>query len=135
MRRIHTLLTAAALGMVIPMTACESDPKSRPVGESGTLDAAPEPAAEATEASATEVSTEMPAASIEVTEVTVPVETINTMCPVGMERIQPSSPRITYKGHIIGFCCPSCQGEFMAWDASARDRWVMAATRNPDATP
>ena len=141
MRRFHMLMTAAALGTAIPMTACESSPKYTPVSDAATAEAAPLTEAEVGDTEATTHIATIDAAEgetdtiIEVTEVTVPVATINERCPVGLEAIQPSSPRITYKGHIVGFCCTACQQEFMTWDASARDRWVMAATRDPGATP
>ena len=62
-------------------------------------------------------------------------EAINNMCPVGREAVTAESPTSTYKGHSIAFCCDSCAGEFMKWDESARDRWLVAALRNPDYVP
>ena len=63
------------------------------------------------------------------------VTTINNVCPVGAEPLPDSPPTRTYKGHTIGFCCDACPETFMAWDESARDRWLVAALRNPNHTP
>lgn len=52
---------------------------------------------------------------------------VNAMCPIGKEAIVPSVGTIDYKGHTIGFCCPGCSEEFLAWDENARDGFVAAA--------
>lgn len=52
---------------------------------------------------------------------------INAMCPIGKEPIQASVPTITYKGHELGFCCPSCGDAFLAWDEGRRDAFVERA--------
>lgn len=60
---------------------------------------------------------------------------INNICPVGREAITAESPTTTYKGLKVAFCCDSCSAAFMEWDESARDRWLVAAQRNPDYVP
>lgn len=52
---------------------------------------------------------------------------INAMCPIGEEAIDPDTSTIEYKGDTIGFCCPSCDKKFMAWDEAKRDAFVAQA--------
>jgi len=52
---------------------------------------------------------------------------VNKMCPIGEEPIVEGVPTIEYKGDTIGFCCPGCNEEFMAWDEAKRDAFVASA--------
>lgn len=52
---------------------------------------------------------------------------VNAMCPIGKEPIEESGGQSIYKGKIIGFCCPGCDGEFGAWDESKKDEFVAMA--------
>ncbi|MCA9311242.1 MAG: hypothetical protein KDA21_08555 [Phycisphaerales bacterium] len=63
------------------------------------------------------------------------VATINNICPVGLDPLPDDAPTRVYKGHTIGFCCDACPDAFMAWDESARDRWLVAVLQNADYTP
>ncbi|MFC2084460.1 YHS domain-containing protein [Bacteroidota bacterium] len=36
----------------------------------------------------------------------------NKFCPVGGKEVDPNSPTVNYKGKVIGFCCPGCDGKF-----------------------
>jgi len=49
---------------------------------------------------------------------------INAMCPIGKEPIVASAGTIEYKGKVLGFCCPGCDEQFMAWDEQRRDEFV-----------
>ncbi len=49
---------------------------------------------------------------------------INAMCPIGKEPVVASAGTIEYKGQILGFCCPGCDKQFMAWDEQRRDEFV-----------
>ena len=60
---------------------------------------------------------------------------INNICPVGREPVTEDSPTATYKGYTLAFCCDSCSTAFMEWDQTARDRWLVAATRDPNHLP
>ncbi|MCA9291839.1 MAG: hypothetical protein KDA25_11975 [Phycisphaerales bacterium] len=55
------------------------------------------------------------------------VKPMNAMCPIGKEPIVATAGTVTYKGHVIGLCCPSCGGEFMAWSEPDKDAFVTAA--------
>lgn len=52
---------------------------------------------------------------------------INAMCPIGQEPIVDEVGTIVYKDHVIGFCCPGCDEEFLGWDESRRDAFVQLA--------
>ncbi|HCT45241.1 MAG: hypothetical protein CMJ35_08395 [Phycisphaerae bacterium] len=52
---------------------------------------------------------------------------VNAMCPIGQEPIVEGVPTIEYKGDTVGFCCPGCSDEFMAWDESKRDAFIISA--------
>lgn len=52
---------------------------------------------------------------------------VNAMCPIGKEPIVEGVPTIQYKGETIAFCCPGCSEEFMAWDDTKRDAFVVLA--------
>lgn len=54
-------------------------------------------------------------------------EPINTMCPIGKEPIVRKVATIQYKGHTLGFCCPGCDKDFLAWPESKRDEFVRLA--------
>lgn len=58
---------------------------------------------------------------------------VNQMCPIGKEPINERAGTIQYEGRTVGFCCPSCAGEFMAWDEGRRDEFLLlaAAGREP----
>ncbi|MCC6285666.1 MAG: hypothetical protein IT439_10290 [Phycisphaerales bacterium] len=59
----------------------------------------------------------------------------NELCPVGKEPIDPKTPTVTYKGHEIGFCCPGCDDDFLAWPDKEKDAFiatVAAAKTQPD---
>jgi YHS domain-containing protein len=59
----------------------------------------------------------------------------NALCPIGKEPIDPKTPTITYKGHEIGFCCPGCDKDFLAWPEKEKDAFiatVAAAKVQPD---
>ena len=49
---------------------------------------------------------------------------LNRMCPIGKEPIVETVPTIEYKGETIGFCCPGCDEEFLAWNEAKRDAFV-----------
>lgn len=52
---------------------------------------------------------------------------VNAMCPIGKEPIVEGVPTIQYKGETIAFCCPGCDKEFMGWDETKRDAFVVLA--------
>lgn len=51
---------------------------------------------------------------------------VNATCPVGKERVDGKS-FVTYKGKIVGFCCPGCDKQFLAWSTKRKDAFVAAA--------
>jgi YHS domain-containing protein len=61
-----------------------------------------------------------------------PAKPVNAMCPIGEEPIVSDVPTAMYKGQAIGFCCPSCNAEFMAWDEAAKDKFVALAVAHAE---
>lgn len=49
---------------------------------------------------------------------------INAMCPIGKEPIEASVGTIQYGGKTLGFCCPGCSDEFLAWSKADRNEFV-----------
>ena len=45
---------------------------------------------------------------------TAPMAAVNKTCPVSHEAVDPKIPTVTYKGMVIGFCCPDCVKAFNA---------------------
>lgn len=52
---------------------------------------------------------------------------VNAMCPIGKEPIVPSAGTIQYKDKTIGLCCPGCGKQFLAWDESRKDEFIVLA--------
>lgn len=61
-----------------------------------------------------------------------PAMPVNAMCPIGKEAIVSDVPTAMYKGKTIGFCCPSCNAEFMGWDEAAKDKFVAMAVAHTE---
>lgn len=53
--------------------------------------------------------------------------TVNAMCPIGEEPIDPEVKTLSYKGKDVGFCCETCADEFTAWSEKEKDAWVALA--------
>lgn len=53
-------------------------------------------------------------------------QAINKDCPVGKEPID-GETFVTFEGHTIGFCCPGCDSQFLAWDETRRAAFVTAS--------
>ena len=47
--------------------------------------------------------------------------TINRMCPIMNEAVDPEAPTVGYKGHMIGFCCGDCVPEWNELSAAEKD--------------
>ena len=107
MRRPYALLLALSVG-VWTTVGCSSDDHAAAQEDADTL-----------------------AAGME----TAHVETVNNVCPVDGAPLPENPPVRTYKGYTVGFCCDACPETFMAWDESARDRWLVAVMRDPNYTP
>lgn len=60
------------------------------------------------------------------------VAPVNHMCPIGKEPIVASAGTIEYKGETVGFCCPACSKEFLAWPEAQRDEWVALARKGEE---
>ncbi|HRQ72424.1 MAG TPA: hypothetical protein PLU35_05280 [Phycisphaerales bacterium] len=52
---------------------------------------------------------------------------VNAMCPIGKEPIVPSAGTVEYKGVTIGLCCPGCGEQFLSWDETRKDEFVLLA--------
>ena len=63
-----------------------------------------------------------PAAKTEVRSVSV-----NEMCPIGKEAIDPNTETVMYKGQSVGFCCGGCGEKFLAWDEAKKDNFIVLA--------
>ena len=47
--------------------------------------------------------------------------TINRMCPIQDEAVDPETGTVSYKGHTIGFCCDDCVPEWERLSAAEKD--------------
>lgn len=51
---------------------------------------------------------------------TVTGKPINTICPIGHDAVYDGSPRVSYQGHVIAFCCEGCYAKWEKMDDAAR---------------
>ena len=57
---------------------------------------------------------------------------VNEMCPIGKEPIVETAGTVDYKGKTIGLCCPGCGEQFLAWEESRKDEFVMLAAAHKE---
>ena len=64
---------------------------------------------------------------------------INDICPVLGNAVPANATTITWNGHTIGFCCPGCDTQFLAWPDDRKqamvDRWLAVRTRVASTPP
>ena len=48
---------------------------------------------------------------------------VNANCPISGHAID-ATTRISWHGKSIGFCCPGCDGKFMAWSDEKKDEFI-----------
>lgn len=58
------------------------------------------------------------------------VDTVNSMCPIGLEPVEADGGSAEHNGYTVGMCCPGCAQEFMAWDEADRDAFVALSVAN-----
>lgn len=60
---------------------------------------------------------------------------INTVDAFSGKPITPASPKTTYKGYTIGFCCSESAGRWPQWPDSEKDKFVSKYLPQPGNTP
>jgi len=60
---------------------------------------------------------------------------INDVCPILDNPIPANAPTVEWSGHTIGFCCPGCDTDFLAWPDEKKQafvaRFVSAVSAEP----
>lgn len=53
-----------------------------------------------------------------------PAKPVNDRCPIQGEEVDPETPALTWRGHLIGFCCPGCDTKWDAKPDSEKDAFL-----------
>ncbi|MGQ0553218.1 MAG: hypothetical protein ACT4PU_08350 [Planctomycetota bacterium] len=67
-----------------------------------------------------------PAAAAAAAEAGASLAPINTHCPIGKEAVHEYGGRTTWRGAVIGFCCPECIVDFEKLDEAGRVAALLA---------
>lgn len=55
---------------------------------------------------------------------------MNDVCPVLGNELPDDAVTVTWEGHTIGFCCPGCDTEFLAWPDEKKQAFVDRVTND-----
>lgn len=53
-----------------------------------------------------------------------PAKPVNDLCPIRGEEVDVETPTRTWRGHVVGFCCPGCDTKWDAKTDSEKDEFL-----------
>ena len=58
---------------------------------------------------------------------------VNRLCPVLGNPVKPDGGRVTWNGHVVGFCCPPCDKDWNKFSEDKKQAFVDRALKEPKA--